>query len=317
VVASVAQPNQRAEALRLALATNYDDKPQYSVRELRHKLVGEKLSMPLRGAPFPMDDAKLLPDMGACGPCRFRTGNCDPEALNPDVCTNLACFHLKVKAQGERTRQAVLDAGGKVLRGEDARRLSPSVKTVYNHIDLDHVAEYVDDFPEKAPKPPKEIDEAEDPDAALENWPPYREWHEREALWQPRTYRALLDGQKYTPIVIEDPKTKAVRELLPFKEAQRLLKKVGGPSTCRASRITWSQALEWAKGLGGDLPNRVEQALLFAHHRDAFERDWYWSNTQHADDERWAWYQTFSYGSQTYSLKDLKLRARAVRRVSI
>jgi hypothetical protein len=46
------------------------------------------------------------------------------------------------------------------------------------------------------------------------------------------------------------------------------------------NRITWSQALEWAKGLGGDLPNRVEQALLFAHHRDAFERDWYWSNTQ-------------------------------------
>jgi hypothetical protein len=69
------------------------------------------------------------------------------------------------------------------------------------------------------------------------------------------------------------------------------------------NRITWSQALEWAKEQGGDLPNRVEQALLFAHHRDAFERDWYWSNTQTADDERWAWYQTFSYGYQYYTTR--------------
>jgi ParB/RepB/Spo0J family partition protein len=230
VVASVAQPNQRDEALRLALETGYNDKPMYSVRELRHKIVAENLSKPLTGAPFPIDDAKLLPEMGACGPCRFRTGNCDPEALNPDVCTNLACFHLKVKAQGERTRQAVLDAGGKVLAGDAARKLSPSVKTVYEHVDLDLVCE-ADSFPEAEPKLPKEFvppaDAAGDVDAVLEAYAPYRAWREREALWQPRTYRALLEGQKYTPVVIEDPKTKAVRQLLPFKEAQRLLKKAG------------------------------------------------------------------------------------------
>jgi ParB/RepB/Spo0J family partition protein len=232
VVASVAQPNQRAEALRLALETGYQsNKPMYSVRELRHKIGVDRLTMPLAGAPFPMDDAKLLPDMGACGPCRFRTANCDPDALDPDVCTNLSCYHLKVKAQGERVRLDVLDAGGKVLRGEEARKISPSVKTVYGHIDLDHVAEGVDDFPEEAPTPPKdiqkEIDDADDPDAALENWPPYRAYLERERLWQPRTYRALLEGMKYTPVVIEDPKTKLVRQLLPFKEAQTLLKKKG------------------------------------------------------------------------------------------
>jgi hypothetical protein len=54
VVASVAQPNQRAEALKLALERGYNDKPMYSVRELRHKIGEDQLTMPLTGAPFPM-----------------------------------------------------------------------------------------------------------------------------------------------------------------------------------------------------------------------------------------------------------------------
>ncbi len=239
VVASVAQPNQRAEALRLALETGYGDKPVYSVRELRAKIQSDRLTMPLRGAPFDMSDATVLPDMGACGPCRFRAGNCDPETLDPDICTNLACFHLKVKAQGERTRQAVLDAGGKVLRGDEARKLSPSVKTVYDHVDLDAVCG-ADDFPEERPTPQAlGIDEdADNADELYENHPAVIAWNEREALWQSRTYRALLEGEKYKPVVIEDPKTKAVRELLPFREAQRLLKKVGIelPNWCNRKR---------------------------------------------------------------------------------
>lgn len=225
VVATVAQPNQRTEALRLALLKGYNDKPVYSVRELRHKIVADKLSMPLKGAPFDMADATLLKDMGECGSCRFRTGNCDPDALDPDVCTNLACFHLKVKAQGERTRAAAEKDGRKVLTGEAARKLSPSVKTVYDHVDLDVVCE-ADGFPEKAPDLPKEIRDSDD-QQAVDNYPPYRAWRDREALWQPRTYRALLEGEKLTPIVIEDPKTKLTRELLPFRQAQALLKKRG------------------------------------------------------------------------------------------
>jgi hypothetical protein len=107
------------------------------------------------------------------------------------------------------------------------------VKTVYNHIDLDHVAEASTTSPRRRQNRRRKSTRPRTPIAALENWPPYREWREREALWQPRTYRALLDGQKYTPIVIEDPKTKAVRELLPFKEAQRCSRR--SASTCRAT----------------------------------------------------------------------------------
>ncbi|MGC8164935.1 hypothetical protein ACP3WT_24940, partial [Salmonella enterica] len=36
--------------------------------------------------------------------------------------------------------------------------------------------------------------------------------------------------------------------------------------------------LAWAQSIGGDLPNRVEQAMLFAGHKALFKETWYWSN---------------------------------------
>jgi hypothetical protein len=68
------------------------------------------------------------------------------------------------------------------------------------------------------------------------------------------------------------------------------------------------------------LPSRGELLLAYAANlkgAEAFERGWYWSSTQHADDAAWAWYQHFNYGYQIYDGKSSKLRARAVRRVPI
>ena len=80
---------------------------------------------------------------------------------------------------------------------------------------------------------------------------------------------------------------------------------------------THESQLEWAKSIGGDLPSRIEQAMLWANHRDQFKKDWYWSNeTHHAASGR-AWYQTFSNGNQYHSRPGLELRARAVRRLPI
>lgn len=223
VVASIAQPNQQAQVLQMAIERNNDNNPVYSVRQLRDKVLRDRLTYPLKGAPFPVEDAGLLPNVGACAGCPFRTGNCDPDAPDPDVCTNVACFHLKTKAHGDRRRQEVLAKGGKVLKGEEARKVSPSVNTVYGHVDLDLVCE-CDDFPEKEPKLPKGIDRWDD---EADKVPEMIAWRQREEAWQPRTYRALLDGQKYQSVLIDDPKTKALRELVPFKAAQLLLKKVG------------------------------------------------------------------------------------------
>ena len=80
---------------------------------------------------------------------------------------------------------------------------------------------------------------------------------------------------------------------------------------------SWEVQMEWARTIGGDLPDRVEQALLFRDHKAAFKETWYWSNTQHADYADYAWCQNFSHGHQNYNLKSVRLRARAVRRVAI
>lgn len=84
-----------------------------------------------------------------------------------------------------------------------------------------------------------------------------------------------------------------------------------------AEALTWRQALDWAKGSGGELPDRREQALLIANLADEFESAWYWSNAQHASDSDCAWCQDFGDGGQDGGHKIVKLRARAVRRLPI
>ena len=78
---------------------------------------------------------------------------------------------------------------------------------------------------------------------------------------------------------------------------------------------THESQLEWAKSIGGDLPTRIEQAMLWANHRDQFKKDWYWSCEAHESAPGWVWYQYFFNGNQLSYHKGNDLRARAVRRV--
>jgi len=81
--------------------------------------------------------------------------------------------------------------------------------------------------------------------------------------------------------------------------------------------VGWKDAMAWAKKEGGDLPNRIEQAMLWAHHAEKFQKRYYWSNTQFAGTDALAWSQSFGNGLQDYWHKDFKGMARAVRRVTI
>jgi len=90
---------------------------------------------------------------------------------------------------------------------------------------------------------------------------------------------------------------------------------------------------KWARGLkiGGHkdwyLPSRLEALVLFGELRglkafnddqpDGLAREAYWTSTQYAGNEGYAWYQYFSYGSQYFTRKSTELRARAVRRVPV
>ncbi len=79
----------------------------------------------------------------------------------------------------------------------------------------------------------------------------------------------------------------------------------------------WKSAMDWAKEQGGDLPNRVETALLFNQSKDHFKPEWYWTNEQHASSSGYAWCQDFYYGYQNSTREYDELRARAVRRLDI
>lgn len=83
----------------------------------------------------------------------------------------------------------------------------------------------------------------------------------------------------------------------------------------------WKKATEWAIGIGGELPNRVESALLFATLKGEFEQDWYWTREQRAStsesESASAWVQGFSNGNQSSYHEGYTYRARAVRRLAV
>lgn len=84
-----------------------------------------------------------------------------------------------------------------------------------------------------------------------------------------------------------------------------------------AEKVNHAQAIEFAKKAGGELPNRREQALLYANCKEEFTPNWYWSSETHASDGDYAWLQDFSHGGQGNGRKSYDGRARAVRRIPI
>lgn len=84
-----------------------------------------------------------------------------------------------------------------------------------------------------------------------------------------------------------------------------------------AEKVTFEAAKKWAASIGGDLPTRREQALLYANLKEAFQEAWYWSGEAHVSEAGWAWCQYFGYGSQDSCHQCGQLRARAVRRLVV
>lgn len=79
----------------------------------------------------------------------------------------------------------------------------------------------------------------------------------------------------------------------------------------------WREQMDWAKGEGFDLPNRLELLMMLKTMRGNFQKAAYWSCDVHHEDSAFAWYQTFGYGLQSLYRKSAALRAVAVRRSPI
>lgn len=105
----------------------------------------------------------------------------------------------------------------------------------------------------------------------------------------------LLEGEEYAGIIIG-------------KNGERGYHLVLAPG--EKIDIDWDDSMK-----EGQLPNRREQALLYANLSEHFKDRYYWSSEQHAGSSLYAWGQTFGNGHQFYSIKNFKLAARFVRRI--
>lgn len=82
----------------------------------------------LTQAPFALDNAQLLPKVGACTQCPKRTG-ANPELWDKagaDVCTDTACFADKKEAHYEALKADAHAKGRKIITGREARELMPT-----------------------------------------------------------------------------------------------------------------------------------------------------------------------------------------------
>jgi hypothetical protein len=81
------------------------------------------------------------------------------------------------------------------------------------------------------------------------------------------------------------------------------------------SKLSWQAAKDWAASVGGSLPDRQEQALLFANCKQHMQPEWHWSSQEHESDASCAWNCYFGDGGQGTGHKSWAGCARAVRRV--
>jgi len=102
--------------------TNYRE----TVTEATAKdLIEREFMLQLKDAPWPLEDAELVPAAGACTACPKRTGN-QRELFNdiksPDMCTDPKCHRSKLDAFWAIRSKAAKEAGQTVLEGDVAKK---------------------------------------------------------------------------------------------------------------------------------------------------------------------------------------------------
>lgn len=111
----------------------------------------------------------------------------------------------------------------------------------------------------------------------------------------------LRPGERYAGAVLDaEGRIKHHLVLLPYRPE---------------SRLNWNDAKAWAASFNGQLPDRQEQAMLFANCKPHLKPGWHWSCQQHEEDASYAWFCTFNYGGQDTIHKSAELSAFAVRRL--
>src|SRR5271168_940572 len=124
------QPNDQRRALqecfpnhKTAAAILKDGKAEaVTVRQLR-AWVEQEILLDLTNAPFDPQDETVLPPAGSCEKCPKRTGNNPllfPEVRQKSICTDRACYRMKVEALVQIRTKPLEAAGEKPLRVSQA-----------------------------------------------------------------------------------------------------------------------------------------------------------------------------------------------------
>lgn len=114
----------------------------------------------------------------------------------------------------------------------------------------------------------------------------------------------LRPGEHYAGLVLKDDGTPSHHLVLMAERPDR--------------RLTWEGAKDWASMIGGALPTRREQSLIYAHCRAHIaQHEWHWSSETYEGDASYAWGCNFTDGYQTNYRKSYAACAVAVRRIPI
>lgn len=112
---------------------------------------------------------------------------------------------------------------------------------------------------------------------------------------------SLLTGDRYAGIVL-DADSKPTHHLVLM--AQR-----------PEEDLNWQDAMDWATSMGATLPNRQEQALLYANCKPHLKPQWHWSCEEHSASHAWNCY--LLNGFQSLYHKSYEGSVVAVRRLPL
>jgi len=182
---------QEQALLEITGADFYGERMSYR-RAAEH--VQSRYMLKLTEAPFPPNDADLVPTAGKCKSCPKRSGNAGDlfsDVKNANVCTDPDCYQAKVKAHQAREIAKAREQGLKVITGKAAEKILP------------HGVDY----------------EAKEGMIALDS----KTWVGGEQ----KTYRELVGQEVQPSALVEDKKSGAMVPVVEKKQIAEALKAAG------------------------------------------------------------------------------------------
>jgi len=195
LIARLRTPAAQAEATRTIVAGWGGQPMTYKDAE---EYIHNTYHLALDRAPFAITDADLVPAAGSCRDCPKRTGaNPDlfADVAKADTCTDGACYHAKEDAHRAALKAQAAAQGMQVITGADAKKIKPQqYGRALGYLELDKV---------------------------------------HPSLHDTKPLRKLLAKADVKPVLVEDPHTKALVEMVSEKEALSALQAAGVVQTAK------------------------------------------------------------------------------------